>query len=317
MLRNEKGSFRGSSDQRGEHPSHLHNCRISEHGQPSGVCPTWAPHRGLLLRPGAPGRPGEGRRLQTVPPRGDSETRPGSGDTEAAGPRAGCWGTAPVPDGRELRRARTPRCAQAVSGSSGAALLSPAAAVVNEGGASGDRLPAPTRRHLRRGASTSPPRAAGGWLPARRLAPPPASGDKGINRHARSAGGEGGREKGGALGRLHPPAPPTVASPCARTLGQPRGSAPGQPRQRKAPGAPAVPYCSCNQPGLPQATVMLGATGLSSAATGEGMPGDTLFSHFTAVNLASRRGCPSPPLLLWNPLRALCGSRRCGAPSHP
>lgn len=61
-----------------------------------------------LHSPRAPARPGEKERLPTVPPREDSETCRGSCDTEAAGPGAGCWGTAPMPEGRELRRARTP-----------------------------------------------------------------------------------------------------------------------------------------------------------------------------------------------------------------
>lgn len=107
---------------------------------------------------------------------------------------------------------------------------------------------------------------------------------------------EGGKEKGwGHLAGSILPLPPPVPSPCTHTLGRPRGAAPGRPRQREAPGAPAMPYCSCNQPGLPQATVVLGAKRLSSAATEKGMPRDTFFSHFKAVNLAPRRGCSSFP----------------------
>lgn len=93
MPRNEKGSFRGSSDQRGERPGHLHNCRISEHGlQPghlTGGC-------SLLAR----GLRSEGR-LQTVLLRGQKRGLPQERDTGVAGPRAGCWDTAALPDGRK------------------------------------------------------------------------------------------------------------------------------------------------------------------------------------------------------------------------
>lgn len=204
MPRNEKGSFRGSSDQRGERPRHLHNCRISEHGLQPGHLTGGCPSLARELRT-------EGR-LQTVLPRGQKRGLPRERDTEAAGPRVGCWGTAAVPDGRKPsgapEGANPPLRGQAV----------PRGCCRCGGGAAGDRLPAPTRRHLRRRASTPPPR----WLSARRLAPPPASGDKGIKRHARSAGR-------GRLGRLQTPVPP-------ERLPRPRGAAPGRPRQRGGTG---------------------------------------------------------------------------------
>lgn len=232
MLCNEKGSFRGSSDQRGEHPGHLHNCRSSEHGQPSSGCPTWAAHRGLLFAsPGGPGEARRGGRLADRAPAGKRRGLPGEGDTEArgSGRGAGAWLRCPTTQSsRGLRRVTTPASVrdQAVPRSPGAAPVPCCCRC--DGGAGGDWLPVHTRPHLRRGASTSPPRATGGWLPARRLAPPPASGDKGIKRHARSAG------RGGAVGRLQPPASPARLR--RRLHPPPRGAAPRRLRQRAVTG---------------------------------------------------------------------------------
>lgn len=274
MPRNEKGSLRGSSDQRGEHPGYLHNCRISEHG-----LQTWAPHRGLLLsRPGAPGRSGERGGCRPCSRGERTEACPGHEIRRWPGPeQGGCWGTAAVPDGRKASGAPKGR-ERPGARPSGARV--PGGCCRCGGGAAGDRLLAPTRRYLRRRASTLPPRRlAGGSRPG------------GSQCHQRAG-------IKGLNGTLLPPGSslplPSNASPAACTPG-PAALPSAGPGSGEAPGAPAVAHCSRNQPGLPPAPAVLGATGFAATATGKGMPGDTLFSHFKTAKLASRRGCPVPP----------------------
>lgn len=215
MLRNEKGSFRGSSDQRGERPGHLHNCRISEHGRPSGGWAARAPHRGLLLAsPGGPrGGPERGEA-----PRGDGEACPGSGDTEA-----------PVPDGGEASGAPKGGDPSAMPGSPGATPPCPAAAaveVVPVGIGSllppGDICAAEPARRL-------PGRLAGGCRPGGSHRHQRA-GIKGLNGTARCAG-RGGTWPGPAS-RSPPHASPAACTPGPAALppvGPGRGGASGAP----------------------------------------------------------------------------------------
>lgn len=73
--------------------------------------------------------------------------------------------------------------------------------------------------------------AAGGWLPARRLALPSASGDKGIKRHARSAGRGWGRHLAPASRSPRTP-PPPPAPPAPRRCPRPAPAAGGTGRAR-------------------------------------------------------------------------------------
>lgn len=236
-------------------------------------------------------------RLQSMLMRGDSEACPGSGATDAAGRWAGCWGTAPVPDGREFsgtpkgeNRLPAPR-GRAVPRSLGGRPPVPLAAVVKVMVVGMDSLLPPGDI-----CAAEPARRLPGWL---------AGGSRpgGSHRHQR-AGIKGltgtlAPPGGEALGRLQPPAPPAGLP---RRL--PAALPPAGPGSGEAPGAPAVAHCSRNQTGLSQAAAVLGATGLAAAAPGEGMPGDTLFSHFIAAKLEFRGWYPGPPASARSPLRA-------------
>lgn len=282
MPRNEKGSFRGSSDQRGERPGHLHNCRISEHGlQPghlTGGCSSLA--QGLRS---------EGR-LQTVLLRGQKRRLPRERDTGVAGPRAGCWGTAALPDGRKP------------SGTAQGARPSGARRV--------PRGPLPLWRWCRWGSapcshsatSAAPSQraaspAAGGWLPARRLALPPASGDKGIKRHARSAGRGWGRHLAPASRSPRTP-PPPPAPPAPRRCPRP---APAAGRHRARPRGLIVP---ATNRGCRRRSRCSGRRGSPLLLPGRGCPGTPFSAILNQQSWLLATGAPSPPFSLRSPFYA-------------
>ncbi|XP_037985395.1 translation initiation factor IF-2-like [Motacilla alba alba] len=261
------------------------------------------------LTGGAPRSPGSSGQRGGCRPycRGDrreacpgNETRRRPGPERGAGARLRCP-TAGNPRG--LRRVRALRCAaKRCPGPRG---LLPLGSWCRWGSAPCSH-PATSAAPSQHAASP----VAGGWLPARRLAPPPASGDKGIKRHARSSG-----RGGGGLGRLQHPVPPERLP--RRLRPRPPALPPAGPGSGEAPGAPAVAHCSRNQAGPPPAPAVLGATGFAAAATGKGMPGDTLFSHFKTAKLACRAGAPFPPPLLGARSTPGRSRRRCGGSPRP
>lgn len=226
MLRNEKGSFRGSSDQRGEHPGHLHNCRISEHGADEwrlanlGTAPGAAPRlaRGGPER-GEAAEPVPAGRQRGLPRQRGYGGRGAPGGTLGHG--SGARRQATRGGGRGLRRARTPRCAaKPCPGPRGSTPPAPAAAVVKVVPVGIGSLLPPGDICAAEPARRLPGRLAGGSRPGGSHRHQRA-GIKGLNGTLAPPGGGKGRGKGGggtwpapaSRSPRTPPPPPAPSAP--------------------------------------------------------------------------------------------------------
>lgn len=281
MPRNEKGSFRGSSDQRGERPGHLHNCRISEHGlQPghrTGGCSSLAQGlRGALDR----GEVADGAPAGTEE-RPAPGTRQGGGRAPSGVPGHGC--------GARRQESLGGSEGSEPSGARSGGVRVPGGCCPGGGGAAGDRLPAPTRRHLRRRASALPPRwLAGGSQPGGSHRHQRA-GIKGLNGTLVSPAGGGAWPAPASRSPRTPPPPP--APPAPRRCPRP---APAAGRHRARPRWLIVPVTNRGRRRRPRCS---GRRGSPRLLPGRGCPGTPFSAILKQQSWRLAAGAPFPPLL--------------------